>query len=108
MTSPLRRAVERHTGAPLAWLATRPRWVPFVVGFGIAVVSAPFVVVLALLLGGLFAPPAIGIALLVLLFAFLGWITYLAWPQLPAGGRGARLLVLALVVVAIVQRAAEI
>lgn len=95
MTSPLRRAVERHTGAPLAWLATRPRWVPFVV-------------VLALLLGGLFAPPAIGIALLVLLFAFLGWITYLAWPQLPAGGRGARLLVLALVVVAIVQRAAEI
>jgi hypothetical protein len=94
VTSPLRRAVERHSGLPLAWLATRPRWVPFAL-------------VLALLVGGLFAPPAIGIALLVLLGVLLGWLTYLSWPQLPAGGRLARLLVLALVVVAIVQRSTE-
>lgn len=94
MTSPLRRAVERHSGVALAWLATRPRWLPFVL-------------VLALLLGGLFAPPAIGIVLLVLLGLLLGWITYLAWPRLPGGGRFTRLVVLALVVVAIVQRSAE-
>lgn len=94
MTTPLRRAVEARSVGALAWLATRPRWVPFVIVF-------------ALLVGGLFAPPAAGIALLVLLLLFLGWITYLAWPRLPQGGRMVRLVVLAVVVVAAVQRAVE-
>lgn len=94
MTSPLRRAVERRSAVPLAWLATRPRWLPFLV-------------VLALLLGGLFAPPAVGVALLVVLAVLLGWLAYLAWPRLPGGGRFARVAVLALVVVAIVQRTLE-
>jgi hypothetical protein len=94
MTTPLRRAVEQRSAAPLAWLATRPRWVPFVL-------------VLALLLGGLFAPVALGVALLAVLLLLLGWLTYLAWPRLPQGGRLVRLAVLALVVLAVVQRATE-
>lgn len=94
MPTPLRRAVERRSAAPLAWLATRPRWVPFLV-------------VLALLLGGLFAPPPVGLVLLVVLALLLGWLSYLAWPRLPPGGRLARLAVLALVLVVAVQRAVE-
>jgi uncharacterized protein DUF6703 len=95
VTTPLRRAVERRSAAPLAWLATRPRW-------------ALFLVLLGLLLGGLFAPPAVGLGLLVVLALLLGWLTYLAWPRLPPGGRLARLAVLALVLVVAVQRAVEI
>lgn len=94
MTTPLRRTVERRSAAPLAWLAARPRWVPFLV-------------VLALLLGGLFAPSAVGAALLVLLALLLGWLTYLSWPRLPPGGRLARLAILGLVLVAAVARALE-
>jgi hypothetical protein len=94
VTTPLRRAVEQRSAAPLAWLATRPRWVPFVL-------------VVALLLGGLFAPPVLGAALLVLLLLLVGWLTYLAWPQLAGSGRLARLAVLALVVLAVAQRATE-
>ena len=94
MTSPLRRAVELRSAAPLAWLATRPRWLPFLV-------------VLALLLGGLFAPPLAGAVLMLVLGLLLGWLTYLAWPQLPAGSRLARVAVLALVLVATVARAFE-
>lgn len=94
MTTPLRRAVERRSAMPLAWLATRPRWVPFVI-------------VLGLLAGGLFAPPAAGLALLAVLVLFLGWITYLAWPKLLPGGRLVRLAVLGLVLIAAVQRAVD-
>jgi hypothetical protein len=94
VTTPLRRAVEQRTAVPLAWLATRPRWLPFLV-------------VLALLVGGLFAPPALGVALLGVLLLLLGWLTFLSWPRLPAGGRLARIAVLALVVVAVVQRVLE-
>jgi hypothetical protein len=86
--------VEQRSAVPLAWLASRPRWVPFVL-------------VLALLAGGLFAPPVVGVILLVALLLLLAWLTFLAWPQLPGAGRLARLAVLALVVLAIVQRATE-
>ena len=91
MSSPLRRAVERRSVGALTWLATRPRWLPFVL-------------VLALLLGGLFAPPAVGAALLALLAVALLWLTYLAWPRLESTGRFTRLLVLALVLYVLVQR----
>jgi hypothetical protein len=94
VTTPFRRAVEQASAAPLAWLAARPRWVPFLL-------------VIALLLGGLFAPPVLGVALLVLLLLVVGWLTYLAWPRVPGGGRLARVAVLALVVLAVVQRATE-
>jgi hypothetical protein len=89
--SPLRRNVERRSAAPLTWLATRPRWLPFLV-------------VLVLLLGGLFAPAPIAAVLLVVLAVLLAWLTYLAWPKLDPTGRLTRLLVLALVVYVLVQR----
>jgi len=89
--SPLRRSVERRSAAPLTWLATRPRWLPFLL-------------VLVLLLGGLFAPVPIAVALLVVLALLLVWLTYLAWPKLDPTGRLTRLLVLALVAYVLVQR----
>ena len=91
VSSPLRRAVERRSTGLLTWLATRPRWVPFVL-------------VLALLLGGLFAPPVVGAACLFALLLALLWLTYLAWPKLDAGGRLTRLLVVVLVGFVLVQR----
>jgi hypothetical protein len=93
VSSPLRRAVERRSTGALTWLATRPRWVPFVL-------------VLALLLGGLFAPPAIAAVLLAVLALALLWLTYLAWPRLEATGRFTRLLVVVLVGYLLVQRLA--
>jgi hypothetical protein len=83
--------VERRSAGPLTWLATRPRWVPFVL-------------VLALLLGGLLAPPPIAAVLLVVLALGLVWLTYLAWPKLEPTGRFTRLLVLVLVGYVLVQR----
>ncbi len=91
MPSPLRRNVEERSAAPLTWLATRPRWLPFLI-------------VLALLLGGLLAPAAIATVLLVVLVLLLTWLTYLAWPKLDPSGRFTRLLVLVLVVYVLVQR----
>ena len=91
MSSPLRRAVERRSTGPLTWLATRPRWVPFVL-------------VLALLLAGLFAPPVIGAACLAVLLLGLVWLTYLAWPKLTAGGRLTRVLLVVLVGYVLIQR----
>lgn len=91
MPSPLRRNVEKRSAAPLTWLATRPRWLPFLI-------------VLALLLGGLLAPAAIATVLLVVLVLLLTWLTYLAWPKLDPSGRFTRLLVLVLVVYVLVQR----
>lgn len=85
VSSPLRRAVERRSSAPLTWLSTRPRWLPFAL-------------VLALLLGGLFAPTAIALVLLAVLVVLLAWLTYLAWPKLEQSGRLTRLVVLGLVV----------
>jgi hypothetical protein len=91
VSSPFRRAVERRSTASLTWLATRPRWVPFVL-------------VLALLLGGLFAPPVIGAACLAVLLLGLVWLTYLAWPKLTAGGRLTRVLLVVLVGYVLIQR----
>jgi hypothetical protein len=93
VSSPLRRAVERRSAGLLTWLSTRPRWVPFLL-------------VLALLLAGLFAPPVIGAGCLVVLMLALLWLTYLAWPKLEATGRFTRLLVVVLVGYVLVQRLA--
>jgi hypothetical protein len=86
--------VEQRSAVPLAWLASRPRWVPFVL-------------VLALIVGGLFAPPVLGIVLLVVLLLLLGWLTLLSWARLTGSARVARLAVLALVLAAVVQRVLE-
>lgn len=91
MASPLRRAVERRSAVPLTWLATRPRWLPFLL-------------VLLLLLGGMLAPAAVAAPLLLVLALLIGWLTYLAWPKLDSSGRLTRLLVLALVVYLLAAR----
>ena len=87
----MRAAVERRSATPLAWLASRPRWLPLLV-------------VLALLLGTAVLPPAAAVLCLVALLALAGWLSYLSWPVLTPGGRGARLAVLAMVAALVASR----
>ncbi len=91
MSTPLRRTIERRSAPVLVALHRLPGWVPFLA-------------LVALVLGGLFAPAPVGAALLVVVAAPIGWLTYLGWPALPPAGRAARLAVLALVLVAAVRR----
>jgi hypothetical protein len=91
--TPLRRTIERRSAPVLLALRGLPGW-------------APFLALLALLLGGLFAPAPIGAALLVLVAALVGWLVYLAWPALPPPGRMVRVAVLVLLLVAAAARAA--
>ena len=91
MSTPLRRTIERRSAPLLVVLHRLPGWVPFLT-------------LLALVLGGLFAPAPVGAALLVLLAGLLGWLVYLGWPALPPAGRAVRVAVLALVLVAAVRR----
>jgi hypothetical protein len=53
---------------------------------------------------GLFAGRVLGGLCLLAVAAFLGWLAYLAWPQLSRGARLLRMLVLGLVVGAAVAR----
>jgi hypothetical protein len=94
VSSALRRAVERGSAPVLLRLRGLPGWVPFVV-------------LLGLVLGGLFAPAAIGVLLLAVLALLVGWLIYLAWPALAPPARVARLVALGLVLAAAVQRAAS-
>lgn len=82
MTS-FRRSFERRIG-PLIVLASRlPR-------------AVPFLVVAALLIGGLLAQGAVGGVLLLVLAALLGALLYLSWPALQPGPQLLRLAVVAL------------
>lgn len=92
MSTPLRRAVEQRSTRILIYLRTLPSWLVFAATLG-------------LVLAGLFAPAAIGAAILVLIAALIGWVTYLAWPVVTPGGRLARVGTLALVLAAAIQRA---
>lgn len=84
----LRGEVERTSAGALLWLSSRPRaFVPLL--------SA------ALLLGGLFAPPGVGVPLLLLLVAFVGWLTYLSWPVVAGVQRLLRLSTIGLVLAAV-------
>lgn len=53
-----------------------------------------------LLIGGLALPPAAGVVCLLLLAAFLGWLTVLSWPAVVGGARLVRLATMLLVLVA--------
>ena len=88
---PLRRTVERRSAPVLLWLSSRPRFL------------LPLLVAV-LLIGGLAAPPAPGLAMLLVLTALLGWLSYLSWPALDGRARLLRTAMLALIGVAIVQR----
>lgn len=94
MSSPLRTAVERRSTPALVRLRTLPP-------------AAPFLVMLVLVLGGLFAPPFVGAVLLALVALVLGWLTYLAWPVLPGNGRLLRVVAVAVAAVGIVLRLAN-
>lgn len=76
-----RPRVHRRSYAVLTRLHAMPRWtVP------LATVVLVFV--------GLFTGPVLGGLCLLVVAAFLGWLAYLAWPQLSRGGRIGRSLVL--------------
>lgn len=93
MSTPLRRTVERRSLPVLAYLRILPSWLMLVA-------------TVLLVLGGVFAPSAVGAALLAVIALLIGWITYLAWPVLPPGGRLGRLGALTLVLIATAVRAA--
>ena len=82
-----RGEVERMSAPVLLWLSSRPKLV-------VPVLSA------VLLLGGLVAPPGLGLPLLLLLAALVGWLTYLSWPVIETRARLVRVAVLGLVLAA--------
>ena len=88
---PLRRTVERASAPVLLWLTSRPRFL------------LPLLVA-ALLIGGLAAPPSYGLPLLLVLSLLLVWLSYLSWPALDGRARMLRAAMLALIAVAFVQR----
>jgi hypothetical protein len=51
-----------------------------------------------LILVALAAPLAVATAALVVVVAFVGWLTYLSWPVLGAGGRVMRVVVVAMLI----------
>jgi hypothetical protein len=58
----------------------------------------------ALLLGGLAAPLAVGIPLLLLLLLLVGWLGYLSWPVVQGTQKVVRLATVGLVLAALVLR----
>ncbi|MEV4474354.1 DUF6703 family protein [Nonomuraea sp. NPDC049504] len=82
----LREAVERRSAVPMAWMFTQlPRWV------------APALMVLLLLAGFAVTNPLGGLAVLPVI-AFIGWLAYLSWPSLGAGGKLLRVAMLTFLV----------
>ena len=86
-----RRTLELRSGPLLVLLGRAPK-------------AVPFLLVAALLVGGLSLHSAVGGLLLLVLAAFAGWVTYLAWPVLRPPARALRVLVLLLLVGAAVAR----
>lgn len=91
MSSPLRRSVEARSAVALHALTAAPRW-------------SLFLVVLAVVAGGLLLTGVPALILLGALALFLGWLAYLAWPALTGGQRLLRALTVVLVAAAAVAR----
>ena len=87
----LRREVERRSAVPLVWLHQRPRW------------SAP-VALGALFIAGLMAPGVPGALCLALVVVFFSWLAYLTWPTLDRRRRTPRVLMILVVSVLAVAR----
>ena len=87
----LRGKVERASAPALLWLTSRPKFV-------IPLLSA------VLLIGGLAAPVAVGVPLLLLLVLLVGWLSYLSWPVVEGLQRFLRLGTLGLVLAAAAGR----
>jgi hypothetical protein len=88
---PLRAAVEKRSAPVLVLLSQQHRAV------------VPLVSVL-LLIGGLALPPALGVPCLVILVAFVGWLTYLSWPAIVGQARVVRVATLLLILLALATR----
>nr|WP_113702252.1 DUF6703 family protein [Nonomuraea lactucae] len=87
-----RKAVEARSAAPMTFLFTQvPRWV------------TPTVLVV-LLLAGFAVPGWLGGVAVLPVLAFVGWLAYLSWPSLGAGGRLLRVAMLAFLVVLAADR----
>jgi hypothetical protein len=86
-----RRAVEKRSAPVLVLLHGQHKAI------------VPLVSVL-LLLGGLALPLPIGLVCLLLLVAFVAWLTYLSWPAIVGPARAVRLATLALLVFAGLSR----
>ncbi len=59
---------------------------------------------LVLLIAGLAAPTAVGVPVLLLLAALVGWLSYLSWPAVDTAPRVLRLAVVGLVLAAVLGR----
>jgi hypothetical protein len=81
--SAARAAIERRSARPLLYLYQLPRWVPAVA-------------LVILLVAGLAVKGPGGSVALCALAVVLGWLAAVSWPRLTAGGRAARLLVVAI------------
>ncbi|MGP3928779.1 DUF6703 family protein [Nonomuraea sp. KM88] len=82
----LRKSVEQRSAVPMTFLFTQvPRWV------------APVVLVVLLLAGFAVTNPLGGVAVLPVI-AFIGWLAYLSWPSLGAGGKLLRVAMLTFLV----------
>ncbi|TDD13814.1 hypothetical protein E1294_39705 [Nonomuraea diastatica] len=81
-----RKVVEQRSAVPMTFLFTQvPRWV------------APVVLVVLLLAGFAVTNPLGGVAVLPVI-AFIGWLAYLSWPSLRAGGKLLRVAMLTFLV----------
>lgn len=90
--SGLRKAVEERSAVPMTFLFTQvPRWV------------VPAVMVILLLAGFAVADPLGGVAVLPVL-AFIGWLAYLSWPSLGAGGKLLRVAMMTFLVLLVATR----
>ena len=89
--SAARQEVARLSAPVLRWLSKRPK------------VLLPLVSV-ALLIGGLALPVAVGVPLLVALLLIVAWLVYLSWPVVAGPARLIRLVLLGMLVVAVAGR----
>lgn len=87
----LRGTVERASAPALVWLSARPKLV-------LPVLSV------VLLVAGLTAPTVVGVPVLLLLAAVIGWLSYLSWPAVDTAPRVLRLVVVGMVLAAAAGR----
>lgn len=86
-----RGAVERTSAPALVWLSTKPT-------FTLPVLSVLLLVV------GLAAPTAIGVPVLLVLAALVGWLSYLSWPVVQGVQRVVRVATIGLLLAAVLGR----
>ena len=86
-----RGTIERASAPALLWLSAKPTF------------TLPLLSVL-LLVVGLAAPTAIGVPVLLVLAALVGWLSYLSWPVVQGVQRMLRLATIGLLVAAVLGR----